>query len=549
MYIPIKKGLQMAELPHQPCPYDGCYSTDAFSYNTEGYGKCHSCSRKYPSKDKLLPWANEKYPTAYSMNSEQEKLVVNSTTTSTMTKLSVVENLLTPVIRGYRDINKDVMAYYNVTTYVDANGEPVKQDYIYPAGGKKVRTLPKSFRAEGGFKGDELFGMDKFNAGCAKAVTITEGELDALSAYQMLGSKYPVVSLPSATPSGKLFEKCKDWLGSFEKIYLSFDSDGKSDGVAHKLANIFPNRVYNVPHDKYKDANEFLQAGAAKEYSNAWWNAQKYIPENIFNTTEQFLSIIHDEDDSSYLSTGIQALDDVILGLMRGHFTVFQAPEGIGKTEFMRFLEFNLLMHHDNIPIAICHMEEVKKRSLLGLASYQLDKNVTRRDLITNQTEVDDAIKLMTEKENLYQFTIGVDDDPNSILEQIRFLSQACGVHYIFFEPIQDLAYSRQGDESAEQFLSQLATKLARLSAELNVGIVTIAHENDDGAIRDSRMIGKRASVVIKLKRDKMADDADARNTTELLVIKNRPTGSTGYAGQLFFNSDTFTLSEKGGNY
>ena len=151
MYIPIKKGLQMAELPHQPCPYEGCYSTDAFSYNTEGYGKCHSCSRKYPSKDKLLPWANEKYPTAYSMDSE-ERVAVNSSTTSTMTKLSVVENLLTPVIRGYRDINKDVMAYYNVTTYVDANGEPVKQDYIYPAGGKKVRTLPKSFRAEGGFK-------------------------------------------------------------------------------------------------------------------------------------------------------------------------------------------------------------------------------------------------------------------------------------------------------------------------------------------------------------------------------------------------------------
>jgi hypothetical protein len=76
MYIPIKKGLQMAELPHQPCPYEGCYSTDAFSYNTEGYGKCHSCSRKYPSKDKLLPWANEKYPTAYSMNEERVALTL-----------------------------------------------------------------------------------------------------------------------------------------------------------------------------------------------------------------------------------------------------------------------------------------------------------------------------------------------------------------------------------------------------------------------------------------------------------------------------------------
>jgi replicative DNA helicase len=230
---------------------------------------------------------------------------------------------------------------------------------------------------------------------------------------------------------------------------------------------------------------------------------------------------------------------------MRGHFTVFQAPEGIGKTEFMRYLEYDLLMKHEDVPIAICHMEEVKKRGLLGLASYLLDKNVTRKDLITNQTEVDDAVRTMTEKENLYQFTIGVDEDPLEILERIRFLSQACGVQYIFFEPIQDLAYSRQGDESVEQFLSQLSTKLSRLAAELNVGIVTIAHENDDGAIRDCRMIGKRASVVIKLKRDQMSEDNDARNTTELLVLKNRPTGTTGFAGQLFFDADTFTLAEK----
>jgi replicative DNA helicase len=720
------------------------------------------------------------------------------------------------------------------------------------------------------FKSDELFGMDKFNAGCAKAVVITEGELDAMSAYQMLGDKVPCVSMPSATPSQKLFEKCRDWLDSFEKIYVSFDSDMKAEPVAQKLANLFPNRVYAIPHDKYKDANEFLEAGAKESYRNAFQQARKYIPDNIFNTTEQFLSILHDDDDSSYTSTGIQSLDDVILGLMRGHFTVFQAPEGIGKqlpnstliptlggfrllgdievgetlfgedgvptkvtaitetqhgvscynivfsdgsqqiaggphrwgvyttdnkyevktteemysegvlrgegvakfsvpickpvqyeqkelpidpytlgmwlgdghsasqsifvgyddadtfeslfeverrsdektcinywvkgltfedlrvaglidnkhipvdyfhasvaqrlsllqgmmdsdgsvtgvgceyyssnrilaedfmelarslgykcrirekeaklygkscgltytvwflahgefevfkyprkqskvvycktfratrktirhiepvesvpsrcltvdndshlflcgehytvthnTEFMRYLEYSMLTTTDDVKIAICHMEEVKKRSLLGLASYALKKNVTRKDLITNQTEVDQAIATISADERLYQFTLGVDEDPLEILERIRFLTEACGVHYIFFEPIQDLAYSRQGDESVEQFLSQLSTKLARLSAELNVGIVTIAHENDDGAIRDCRMIGKRASVVIKLERDKMAKDAESRNTTKLLVVKNRPTGSTGYAGQMFFDSETFTLSEK----
>jgi hypothetical protein len=62
-------------------------------------------------------------------------------------------------------------------------------------------------------------------------------------------------------------------------------------------------------------------------------------------------------------------------------------------------------------------------------------------------------------------------------------------------------------------------------------------------------MIGKRASVVIKLVRDKLATDEDTRNTTELLVLKNRPTGATGFAGMLSFDPETFTLSEKGGNY
>lgn len=533
-------------LARKPCPYVDCGSSDAFSYNTEkGVGKCFSCNRGYPSRAEKFDWASDEYPT---INQETTIIKDNQRTTSMSTPQTpvVVQEFLTPVYRAYRDIWQATREFYDVKTYVNSDGETVKQVYVYPSGGTKSRFHPKTFRTDN-FKADELFGSDKFNAGCAKAITLTEGEEDCMAAYQMLGSKYPVVSLPSATPSGKLFEKCKDWLSSFEKIYLSFDSDGKSEGVAQKLANIFPNKVYRVPHDKFKDANEFLMAGEQAAYKNAWYNAQKYIPENIFNSTDQFLSIIHDADDATYTSTGIQALDDVILGLMRGHLTVFQAPEGSGKTEFMRLIEYTLLSK--DIPIAICHLEEVKKRSLLGLVSYHLKKNVTRQDLITNQTEVDKAVVDLSEKENLYQFSVGVDEDPLEILERIRFLSQACGVQYIFFEPIQDLAYSRVGDETVEAFLSQLATKLARLSAELNVGIVTIAHENDDGAIRDCRMIGKRASVVIKLKRDKLATDEDTRNTTELLVLKNRPTGTTGFGGMLSFDTETFTLSEKGGNY
>jgi len=42
-----------------------------------------------------------------------------------------------------------------------------------------------------------------------------------------------------------------------------------------------------------------------------------------------------------------------------------------------------------------------------------------------------------------------------------------------------------------------------------------------------------------------MSEDKEERNTTRLLVTKNRPVGPTGYAGQVEFDPDSFTLKEK----
>ena len=532
------------ERTRQPCPFVDCGSRDAFTYNTEKMvGKCFSCDSGYPSKAgrEVFDWAYEDYPTSHMNSGERNTMTITQNVwTRTGTNLTEVS------AAGYRGVTPATMKLYGVKSVVDRqSAESVGHAYPYPSGGFKVRKYPKDFFVDN-FKSDELFGMDKFNGGSSKVVVVTEGELDAMSGYQMTGSKYPFVSLPSATPSRKLWqnEKVMKFLKSFDKILMSVDSDGKSNGIVNKLSILFPNKVYVVPHDKYKDANEFLEAGASAAYNSAFFNAKKYVPENVFNTTEQFLKIVNEDEDSSYLPTYIQGFDDLALGLMRGHFTVFSAPEGIGKTEFMRKLEHTMLRSYPEVPIAICHMEETKKRSILGLVSYWVNKNVTRTDLIDDKQEVDTAIKEMSERENLFQFSLGVDEDPMSILDRIRYFAEGCGCQYIFFEPIQDLAYSRQTDQSTEAWLSELSTKLARLASELNVGIVTIAHENDDGQIRDCRMIGKRASVVVRLKRDKMHEDEDERNTTELLLVKNRPAGATGCAGWLKFDEESFTLHE-----
>ena len=76
------------------------------------------------------------------------------------------------------------------------------------------------------------------------------------------------------------------------------------------------------------------------------------------------------------------------------------------------------------------------------------------------------------------------------------------------------------------------------------MGIVTIAHTNDDGDPKYCKMIGQRASVVIDLSREKEADSLEERNTTHIRVEKNRPCSEEGNAGTMRFNLDTFTLRE-----
>jgi hypothetical protein len=92
--------------------------------------------------------------------------------------------------------------------------------------------------------------------------------------------------------------------------------------------------------------------------------------------------------------------------------------------------------------------------------------------------------------------------------------------------------------------LADLSIRLSKLAAELNVGIVTIAHTNENGDPKYCKMIGQRASVIIDLNRDKEADSIEERNTTYLKVEKNRPCSEEGLAGMLRFSTDTFTLRE-----
>jgi len=501
---------------HSTCP--DCGGRDCLSVWAGGGSYCHQCFKSKKGKSEL-------------------------TATETTTTLGTP---LTMEARGYRGISKELAEKYNVLTGVDSDGKEVSRVYPYPHR-PKTRILPKDFTQNKGFTNDHLLGMDSFNAGSSKKLTIVEGEDDWLTAIQLLSDRWPVVALPGTGATKQVLKnkKCYDYLKSFDSIIIATDGDESGERTAEILSKAFPNKCYRVPMTKHKDPNDYLTSGDGSDFLYAWLNAQKFTPNNIYNTPDQFLSLYRDAPDHHYIPTGIEALDEKILGLMQGHFTVIKAPTGIGKSEFMRYLEYQMLSQ--GVPIAAWHLEETKVRTLLGLVSIHCQDDLTRQDIIETKgktKDVEEAIQDLTKDENFYQFFMDDSDGADELCEQIRYFSEICGCKFVFFEPIQDVITS-SSEDGKEQSLADLSVRLSKLAASLGIGIVTIAHTNDNGDPKYCKMIGQRASVIIDLIRDKDSEDFEEKNTTYLKVEKNRPAGVDGPAGAMSFDLTTFTMKEK----
>lgn len=448
------------------------------------------------------------------------------------------KDIVEGVYRPWRGVVEGTLREFGVVSSED------RIVFKYPSGGTKTRIKKDKEFFSKGLKSDELFGMNLFPSGCSKKVTITEGELDTLSAWQMLQSgRYlnPVVSLPSATPSGKLWERCKGWLDSFDEIILSVDNDGPGKKIAEKISLMFPGKVKVMDHGQYKDANDFLMNGDAQAYKNAWWNAKRFRPDDMLVDVDDYLSLYDESPDFEYFPTGIPELDEKILGINKGYFTVIQAPTGVGKSEFMRYLEWQCLTRSD-FTFAYMHLEESRLRSLLGLVSYKLGKNVTLKKFIDEgnlEDDVREAIKEIVSSERMIQFNYNPEDGYESLLDKIKYLVAAFEVDYVFFEPIQDLV----NGEDKEGKLADLSSRLGTLASDLGVGIVTIAHQNANGDTMYASMIGKKAAFEITLHRDQEAEDLTTRNRTFIKVgRKNRVGLGNGPAGALDFDGTSYTL-------
>ena len=518
--------------PHLPCPFEDCGSSDAFNWNDEGYGFCHSCGTSYPSSNPTFDWVKEKYPVKQRINIMD--VVVKSGT---------YDNI--------RGIKPDVCQLYGIQLQLGEDGSPVRYAYKYPHTTKyrSYTDKSKTWVKDTGLGMIHLFGP-KFNAGTSKRLYLTEGEFDAASLYEILGEKFPVKSLPSASIGEKFLQNNLDYLRSFEAVIYAGELDTAGKAAADKIYSVLPEKFYYVPMSKHKDANDFLTNGDGKELMWAAMKPQKYSPDNFFISDQDVEYAILNENPYSYTPTGHSGLDSKIRGVVKGGLTFIKAPRGTGKTEVIRYFEAGLLRTKET-KIALLHMEEMKSTTYRAMATYHLGCNVrTNDDALANGISIEEVIKASqiaadTENNRTIVFEMRSHDDPLKLLDHTRTAATVFGADFIFVDHVQRLAYlSNTGVDGATSTLTTLGSRMAQLAKELDIGVVFISQVNDDGRTKYAASLEEEAIICIKIDRNVESEDEIIQNTTNFIVDKNRPFAKLGNAGSVYYDPETTILTE-----
>lgn len=463
-----------------------------------------------------------------------------------------------------RNISKDTLKKFGVTVQADLSGDVIRHFYPYAdaAGatlGYKVRTCEdKSFKTLGDIRGAGLFGQHLFSRG-GKYVTITEGEIDAMSAFELTGSKYPVVSIKNGAQAAlKDCKKAFDYLDSFENIIICFDSDEPGKEAARKVAELFSPKKAKIVKLDLKDAGEYLKERKHKEFTQAWWNAEAFSPPGIICGSSLKYLLEEEDTEVCYLYPW-EGMNDLTYGLRMGELITITAGSGMGKTQFIRELAYHFLKN-TSFNIGLAMLEESKKDTMVGLMSVAADKPL--------HLPKDRVHRTKDEMAKAYEETMGTgrvylfDDDAfgshyiDEILSKIRYLAKGFDCKIIILDHISMIVSDqRNGDE--RKALDEIATKLKKLTIELGVSLIMISHSKrqaskplEEGGqtslsdIRGTAGIGQLSNLVIGLERDGQHDDPIQRNTTTVRIVKNRFSGLTGVACHLLYDRNTGRMTE-----
>lgn len=462
-----------------------------------------------------------------------------------MPKTEMLDGIYTNI--RSRKISKKTCEFYgyminaekrvHIANYYDDVGTLVMQQH---------RTTDKQFPIFGdhSYK-DQLWGLSRFNPDERVFITITEGQIDALSVAEAFDCKYPVVSLPNGcSAAAKVISKHMHILDKFKYVVLAFDNDEPGRKATEECRQLFEPGKIKIAKWPQKDASDLLQQGLVKEIRDVIYGAVEVLPAPIL-TGDALLNTLKDYKPKSCAWPWKTANDVINPIYIPGIYTI-AALSGVGKTILMADLMRSQI--EQGAKVGVISLEESIPNMLIKLTSAitGIDLKKIRNRQLTNE-EIEQcrstANSIVTYDHRTYS------SDLISILDNLPYIAQSLNCQFIIFD---NLSYSAAGMAEDERRNLDKAMKLLKdSSTKYEYTLFNVVHLNDDSYnVEKSTMRGSRGLLmfsdsVIYLSRDVESQDPLLRNTLRFYVKKDRASGEdSGKSFQLYYNHERQRLED-----
>lgn len=561
-----------AFIKHTNC--EACGSSDAKAVYSDGSHYCWSCQAVKPSED--FKEQNSKKVSKVKSTKENMEIKPSGKPAITADENAEIKSETTPDPKGFRGLDASTCKPFGVRhAFSVETGELIEQYYPTTQDGQivgyKIREVPKNFYSKGRTGADcELFMQFKFNRG-GKYILITEGELDALSAYQML-SEYnksknsdfetAVVSPTTGAQSHKQIAAQYKFFDTFDQIIVCYDNDKAGKEATEKLLTVLPKGKVKIMQMRFKDPNEYLEKGDARAFLSDFYNAKSYVPVGVMASTEIYQRMLEQTaQEKIELPPVFSKLNEMLGGgLSLGHCYTCSGVTGGGKTSLTNEMIYHWIFNSP-YTVGVVSLELSASQYGEALLSRHLHNKLAKMQpaekmVYLKSDKVKEAAKELFERPDGTPRFMLVDDRDSSLeqlQETIEEMVICSGVRLVIADPWTDIAVD--GLSVDEQAVAMKWIKSMIKSHNCSFFLINHVRKSQSGQkdqssgamisesdIMGSSSIMKSSSANILLIRNKMAEDDLERNTTTILLSKNRLLSETGPAGKVYYDSQTHTL-------
>ena len=523
---------------------------ESMSYYAKGkYYKCFSCGFQYDIFNHYQQYYNLSFLEAvksiikdFNLNID---VIINESDRKPKKPPTKHESYNDAILNycNKRSISKATLDYVGVKrNFNNKDGNSVCFEYRNELGEhlcNKYRFTSKNanpkMKFEEGTNVNTLFNMDKVNI--SEPLLITEGEFDCLSAIEA-GFKN-AVSIPSGVNSTNQWIT-SNWtfIEQFEEVIIWFDNDEAGIKGAREVFNRLPNSSVKIVRcEVANDINELLHKYGKLAVLKQIEKASTPTLEGVAT-----LDMIEDFDvhEAETLKTGIDYIDDKLVGMVFGSLNVLSGRNGSGKSTIL-----------NQIYIAEAINQGYKTflfsgELIGGNVKYWLLQTLANEDQFAEYTAKDghkykkvtiqSKEKIVNDMKDRFFLYDSDDYRIEAIIEKMTILAKRYGVRVFVIDNLMTVESSLKDKYEAE---TDIVKKLKNFAKKYNALVHLVAHprksmndeiEKDD--VAGSANITNLADYVTTISR---AKDDEVEYDAILKILKNRHTG-VNVGKRLMFN-------------